>query len=429
MINLHKIIASFLLSVLFCCFSGSLFSQASFNMPGTLCAESSISVTAGTGTMTATGYSWSASPAGLILATPNSSVCDIYFPTQGIYVITLLITDGTSTATISHSITVHPLPVLTLSSSASPICVGDGATLTVSGAVSYTWNPTTGLYFLSNSVAYISPNSTSSYSVTGTSTLGCLGSTSYTINVNSFPNLAVLPTSTGVCVGFTSTLTAFGATNYTWTSTTLTTSVFQPTLAAGAGTYSLVGANGNCKDSTHITINLLAPLAIMVSGSRLHICKNDGDSLVPVDLNASGATSYTWAPFDPAHMTYSIGTTIAVSPTSTTCYTVTGASNVCQGQSLICVNVITCTALEEIENRNFVTLFPNPVQDKLFIRSTTQGFFTIRIINATGTLMLEENKELNGTQEVSVNTLPAGIYFVYLTTAGETTMVMRVVKQ
>jgi hypothetical protein len=153
----------------------------------------------------------------------------------------------------------------------------------------------------------------------------------------------------------------------------------QTTVSAGAGNYTLVGANGNCKDTTAITINLVPNLIINVTSSRLTICKDDGDSIVPVILNVTGAASYTWEPYQPGRMTYSIGPSTAVSPSLTTQYTVTGETGFCSGKSVIAVQIITCTGLEEKESQNSLSVFPNPAQDRLFIRSSFPVFLTFSI--------------------------------------------------
>lgn len=65
-------------------------------------------------------------------------------------------------------------PSLSVSSTSNTICVGETATLTVSGASSYTWNTTSTLTSIP-----VSPTINTSYSVTGIDTHGCSNSSSF----------------------------------------------------------------------------------------------------------------------------------------------------------------------------------------------------------------------------------------------------------
>ena len=79
------------------------------------------------------------------------------------------------------SITVNPLPVITINPSAPEICRGEIATVTSSGAATYTWLP-------GNVVANTftdSPLSTGFYSVAGTDNNSCKNNLAFLIKVNS----------------------------------------------------------------------------------------------------------------------------------------------------------------------------------------------------------------------------------------------------
>lgn len=70
---------------------------------------------------------------------------------------------------------------LSASSSNTALCAGQSATLTSSGANTYTWSNS-----LTGSSIVVSPNTSTTYSVSGTNTLtGCSGTTSIALQVNS----------------------------------------------------------------------------------------------------------------------------------------------------------------------------------------------------------------------------------------------------
>lgn len=424
--GINKIIPFFIFLV---CFGTILKAQPSFTISSSLCSGDTVGLTANVGTFPATSFNWSSTPVGALFSAPNSSVTLVSFPASGNFAVWLSISVGGSTAYTSQPVTINALPSVTLTSATPSLCAGESATLNASGALSYVWTPTLGLYFFSNTMAHVSLNATTSYSVAGTNSLGCTGHASFTLDVKNYPSLVITPGSTSVCGGNSTTITAGGATNYTWTSTTFTGAVYQPSLTAAAGAYSVVGANGICRDSSSVVIALSPALALAISASRNTICINDGDSLEPINMKASGATYYSWKPFDPARMTFSLGATTVVNPTISTCYTLTGSTAACTSTAAICVNVTTCTSLEENKEVS-VSIFPNPVLDKLYIHNESQGKLTIRILSVTGELKQQWSwqSSVNNTRELSLENFPAGIYLVHLDLPGEVHRIVRVVK-
>src|SRR5204862_8363709 len=110
------------------------------------------------------------------------------------------------------SVLVNPTPTINLSASSPSICAGSSATLSATGASTYTWNPGA----TSGSSLSVSPAATTVYSVTGTSTAGCLGQNTINLTVVPNPTVSASVNPTAICVGSSATLSALGATNYTW---------------------------------------------------------------------------------------------------------------------------------------------------------------------------------------------------------------------
>ena len=84
----------------------------------------------------------------------------------------------------TSSLIVNPLPILSISSTATVICLGEVIILTANGANTYTW--TGGLN--TNSIA-VSPSVSTTYSASGTSTDGCVGSNTLQLNVTECTNI------------------------------------------------------------------------------------------------------------------------------------------------------------------------------------------------------------------------------------------------
>ncbi len=90
------------------------------------------------------------------------------------------------------------------------ICPGDIDSIQVIGASSYTWEPGS----LSGNSIGVSPTSTTTYTVTGTDGLGCVGSSTITIVVTEYPDASFTYTDSAGIVTFTN--TSNFATSYQW---------------------------------------------------------------------------------------------------------------------------------------------------------------------------------------------------------------------
>jgi gliding motility-associated-like protein len=253
----------------------------------TVCAGTTATLTASG----ATTYSWNTTNTSATI-TPTPSVTTQYTVTGS--------TSAYCSNTATTSITVNPLPTVTVNS--ATICPGDTATLTASGASTYSWSTSD-----TTSSIIKSPAIATHYTVTGTDANACKNKAVAVITVSPLPFITI--NSPSICVGNTTTLTANGASTYTWNTGNTTSSIVQsPSITTN---YTVTGANINgCINSktTTVTVN---PLPI-VSVNKDTICA--GTSAV---LTASGASTYVWN-------TGGTGTTLTPSPMVATNYTVTG---------------------------------------------------------------------------------------------------------
>jgi hypothetical protein len=122
-------------------------------------------------------------------------------------------------------------------------------------------------------------------------------------------------------------------------------------------------------------------------------------------LTATGGVSYLWN-------TSSSATSIAVSPTTSTTYSVIGlGSNGCSNTYFITQNVSTCTDLQSIlENQNVADdVFPNP-NNGLFYINLNQAS-EISITDALGKLVYK-NFHNKGITNFELLNISNGIYFV-----------------
>ena len=150
-------------------------------------------------------------------------------------------TNGCGSGTVSTTITVNPLPAVTISGGNTAICTGDTVTLTASGAQDYIWS--TG--DTTQSIQVITSTDVS-ISVTGTLN-GCVSSAITTIEVIETPVVEI----TGnleVCNGESVVLTASGADSYVWSTGETTESI--TFIATDTTTVSVTGTIGGCASAT-----------------------------------------------------------------------------------------------------------------------------------------------------------------------------------
>ncbi len=266
----------------------------------------------------ATSYTWI--PGSLtspsIVVSPSSTTCYTLFGSGGC-------NGGISSAV--KCVTVNANLPITISGNTA-VCAGSGATLTASGATSYTWYTSMGTF--TGSTIVLTPSATTCYSLIASNNNGCMGYSGGCVSVGGSPVLSVSG-NTAICAGSGATLTANGATSYTWFTTmgTFTGSTIVLTPSATA-CYTLVGSNGpSCTGYASGCVSVSQGGNIAISGNA-SICS--GYSTV---LYASGGTSYTWQPGG------SNANAIVVTPTATTCYTLFGYGCSGLGAAVRCVTV------------------------------------------------------------------------------------------
>jgi gliding motility-associated-like protein len=125
------------------------------------------------------------------------------------YIVTGLDVNGCSNFD-SVIVSINALPTLVTSSDTS-LCQGDSVTLSVTGALTYTWDNGLGV---GQTHLLLSPLDTA-YLVVGVDTNGCANTDSVVITMNQIPNI-IASNDTTVCLGEMITISVTGGTTYTW---------------------------------------------------------------------------------------------------------------------------------------------------------------------------------------------------------------------
>jgi hypothetical protein len=308
----------------------------------------------------------------------------------------------------ADSVLVNALPTLTITGG-SFVCAGNTLTLDVSGANSYSWS--TGS---TTSSVVVVPASNTSYSVIGTNTTGCFSMAVNDVTVVAFPSVSITG-NTAVCMGDSITLTANGANTYVWsTGSTSSLVVVSPTTTS---TYSLVGSIGiGCSDTTQTTVNVNALPVLTLKLDRAEICV--GESNV---IEILGANSYSWS-------TGAASSTISVTPTLTTTYSVAGTStDNCSSTSTVEVKVSDCTGITASSIENSVKVYPNPFNDKVSIEIPQSQNNTLQIVSSVGQILYTE--KVSTITALDLTRFDNGMYLIRIVTDNGTVITKTIVKQ
>jgi hypothetical protein len=265
-------------------------------------------------TLIATGaltYSWSSGGSG--------SLTSVSPTTNTNYTVTGIDALGCSS---NASINISVLPPITIINSSTAICQGGSVTLISNGASTYTWS--TGSI---GQVLNVTPTVSTTYSVTGLYTYGCASSKTIHITVHQNPTVTITSPSSTICAGSIATLTAFGASTYTWSnnliSNILTFSASSSQIFSVSGT-SAAGCLGS-SNSASIGITVNPTPTISINSSAYQLCIGE-----TATLSVNGGSNYNW----------NVGgtnSTITISPSVTSVYSVSG------------INSFSCSATQSIQ--------------------------------------------------------------------------------
>lgn len=326
-------------------------------------------------------YDVNFNPIGQTNATATNLCAGIYHVIAKSHIGCTDTTSVTITSTSSSSISVN----------SQTICAGSTATLVAASSITsgnFLWSPGGQI----TSSISVSPNSTTTYTVSYTLS-GCSTTGFATITVNAQPTLTV--NSPFICVGETATLTASGATTYSWSNGSTSSSIFEPALSNS--NYTVTGTINGCTDVKAASITV-SPLPTVTVNSAT-ICSGKSTT-----LTANGANNYVWN-------TGANTNSIIVSPATNTIYKVTGSisgctntassnvsvnpsptiginsPNICAGQS---ATLVATGAADYTWNTGETTadIYPHPIITTIYsVTGTTSGCST----TATSTVTVSSN--------------------------------------
>ena len=251
----------------------------------------------GTSNLTVSGgsiYTWS--PAATLSAASGNTVFATPSATTN-YIVTSPSSSSACAASANVTITVLPSPNVDAGVPQS-FCAGGSVNLSASGAATYTWTPTNTLSsaIISNPVA--TPNGNTTYTVTGTSTDGCVASDQVEVTENQLP-IAIPGAGGSHCFGESTQLNGSGGTSYQWSpasglsSATISNPVASPNSTTS---YSLTvtdinGCVSNPSASISVIVNQLPVVPVISTSGAITFCAGNDVTLSA----AAGGQSYLWS--------------------------------------------------------------------------------------------------------------------------------------
>ena len=327
--------------------------------------------------------------------------------TAGIFTYTASSTDGEDCG-YSLDIEVIALPTVVATADETAICLGESVIFSGDGADTYSWDMgvTDGLAFEPGVGAAV-------YTVTGTdAATGCENSDEIEVVVNDLPEVLATATDNEICLGESITLNGDGATSYVWTPAgTIDGEEFTPD-ATGTVTYEVTGTDDNgCVNTATtdvtvydaITITYTTVDEMMGADGSIDITVTGGNPAYSFDWDTDGTGDFD----DTEDLTGLAGGT----------YTVAIEDEAgCTATETIVLN---SQLGIEINGENTISIYPNPTTSIITILAS--GSFTYEITDVSGAVLMHATGV--NSEEVSLEELASGIYFVNLTIDDELTTI------
>jgi hypothetical protein len=355
----------------------------------------------------ANSYTWQG-PNAFNSNLQNPLIAPATLSSSGVYAVIVSIGSCTTSATTSLSVVASPTAIAANSGS---VCAGQSLSLAGSGGSSYSWlGPNSYTSSVQNpTIINAQVNASGVYTLQVSGAQFCSSSAITAVTIVALPVVVISPPANGICVGSSTTLTASGATTYTWsTSSNSPQIVVSPTTVS---VYTVQATNSQgCVSSTSITITINPLPTIGVQTSNTLICVG-----WPSTLTAGGANTYTWS-------NNVIGNPIIVSPTVNTTYTVNGKDiNGCENFAIITQSVDLCAGISGHTKVNDQwNIYPNPNQGKMMVISDVQlEGAVLEIFDNLGILVLRS--EIKGREfDLNLGEIAKGIYYIKISSVSGT---------
>jgi CotH kinase protein/Immunoglobulin domain/Secretion system C-terminal sorting domain len=298
----------------------------------------------------------------------------------------------------SQNFTINPLalPNVSATSNLANTCSGTSILLSASGANTYLWNNGQ----VGSSIS-ASPQITSNFRVVGTGANGCSNSFQLTHIVKPKPQITILVNDSVLCDGEQVTLTASGASTYTWsTGTNGPVVIVTPSQTIN---YTVNGVLNGCSGTSqkqivvhpnpNVSFNLLD--SIVCAGGSLILSGGAPSGGAYLGLNVQNGV---------------FSSTNVTSGLYTIYYQYADAFG-CGALKSDYVLVDACLSLKSIDQiQNSIRVFPNPFHQSIQVEHDFSSNLVLKVYNGLGQMIWTQNIE-NTEVKLSTNHLKTGQYY------------------
>ncbi|MBX3164129.1 MAG: T9SS type A sorting domain-containing protein [Bacteroidetes bacterium] len=280
----------------------------------------------------------------------------------------------------------------------SAVCSGGSATMSVGGAADYTLEPG-GITFSASSYTFI-PDATTAYSLTGTSSYGCLSSNTAVKLVTVKPTPTISANTGKICAGESFSLSPSGGGIYVYSQGGA--EVVSP--PEGVYDYTVNSTVDGCAGIPAVCqLTVLSMPKTSAAVSSNEVCRTE-----TVSLTVNGADDYLWSSGATASL---ITVSFTNTPPGTVVYTVTGTNTGgCEKTATVAVQVFACVGVNELQGKSIEWIvYPNPSKGEFTVK--TEKEMTVLIYDIQGKVVLKQEVK-SGENVINLNAQSSGQYLM-----------------
>ncbi len=297
-------------------------------------------------------YDWGF-PGGTPSSSGSANPGAVSYNAAGSYTVSIEVENICGTDIASQSFLIENAPIVNVIPANPDVCQGSSVQLTASGASTYSWSGQPGLTTYNGASPTASPAATTTYTVTGTSLAGCVGTAQVTVDVLPLPVLTPggpYEICAGECVnigvsasGGTAPYTAYSWTPATGLSTTSAANTTACLSASQTYTATVTDVNG-CQGQTTVPV-VVNQLPVVNAGPNLTLC----DQPVPEQLTGFTPVGGTWTG-------QNVSTAGVFTPSGTGSFDLTYTyidGNGCENSDMVTVEVIQPVVVDAGSDESF----------------------------------------------------------------------------